>query len=379
MSKRVFLSGDPIPWFVCRSTNNPAFHFDTAAGRYLVLSFYGSAAVERNAAVIAYVSTKLRPLFNDDNIAFFGVSIDPNDETEQRVKQMDPGIRYFWDFDGAVSALYGAIDAPEMPLLDPAAYRPFTLVIDPSLRVMANIPMTDIAKHNDMLLALLVRLPPAAGLPSHAPVLILPNVFENAFCKRLIEAYEKQGGSESGFMRERDGNTVGVLDPGFKQRKDFRFDSEPEFEELRAAVRVRINRRLVPEVRKAFQFSPTRIERYVVSCYESERGGFFRAHRDNTTKGTAHRLFACTINLNEEEYQGGDLRFPEFGRRTYRVQSGGAVVFSCSVLHEALPVTKGRRFAFLPFLYDDAAAKIREENQKFVTGEVIDKTAGSTS
>src|SRR3954469_10496835 len=103
MSKRVFLSGDPIPWFVCRSTNNPAFHFDAAAGRYLVLSFYGSAAVERNAAVIAYVSTKLRPLFNDDNIAFFGVSIDPNDETGQRVKQMDPGIRYFWDFDGAVS------------------------------------------------------------------------------------------------------------------------------------------------------------------------------------------------------------------------------------------------------------------------------------
>ena len=47
---------------------------------------------------------------------------------------------------------------------------------------------------------------------------------------------------------------------------------------------------------KSFQFKATRIERYVVSCYEGELGGFFRAHRDNTTKGTAHRKFACISN-----------------------------------------------------------------------------------
>ncbi len=38
------------------------------------------------------------------------------------------------------------------------------------------------------------------------------------------------------------------------------------------------------------------------------------------------------------------------------------MVFSCSLLHQALPVTAGRRYAFLPFLYDDAAAKLREAN-----------------
>jgi len=376
MSKRAFLPGDPVPWFVCRSTNNPSFHFDTVAGRNLVLSFYGSAAPERNAAVISHITTKLRPLFNDDNMAFFGVSIDPLDETQGRVKQMDPGIRYFWDFDGAISAMYGAIDAAGAPLSSETPYRSFTLVLDPSLRVMAHIPMTDIAKHNEMLSAFLPRLPAPGNLPSHAPVLIVPNIFETAFCSRLIELYEKQGGSESGFMREQAGNTVGVFDHGFKRRKDFRFDGEPEYEDLRAAVRARINRRLVPEVQKAFQFNPTRIERYLVSCYEGERGGFFRAHRDNTTKGTAHRIFACTINLNEGEYQGGDLRFPEFGRKAYRAPTGGAVVFSCSLLHEALPVMKGRRYAFLPFLYDEAAARVRAENQKFLTGEVVDKTAG---
>jgi hypothetical protein len=29
-------------------------------------------------------------------------------------------------------------------------------------------------------------------------------------------------------------------------------------------------------------------------------------------------------------------------------------------------VTRGRRYAFLAFLYDDAAAKLREENARFL-------------
>jgi predicted 2-oxoglutarate/Fe(II)-dependent dioxygenase YbiX len=108
------------------------------------------------------------------------------------------------------------------------------------------------------------------------------------------------------------------------------------------------------------------MERYIVSCYDSSSGGFFRPHRDNTTKGTAHRRFAVTINLNTEDYEGGDLRFPEFGSRLYRAPTGGAVVFSCSLLHEATPVTKGIRYAFLPFLDDDAAAKIRQANSGYL-------------
>tara|TARA_B100000408_G_scaffold123993_1_gene105073 strand:- start:348 stop:731 length:384 start_codon:yes stop_codon:yes gene_type:complete len=112
---------------------------------------------------------------------------------------------------------------------------------------------------------------------------------------------------------------------------------------------------------RAFQFRATRIERYLVACYEAG-AGHFRPHRDNTTHGTAHRRFAVTINLNAGEYDGGDLRFPEFGQRTYRAPTGGAVVFSCSLLHEATPVTSGRRDAFLPFLYDEAARKVRDAN-----------------
>ncbi len=120
-------------------------------------------------------------------------------------------------------------------------------------------------------------------------------------------------------------------------------------------------------IEEAFVWQATRIERYIVACYSADDGGFFRRHRDNTTKGTAHRRFAVTINLNDD-FDGGELGFPEFSSRTYRPPLGGATVFSCSLLHEATPVTRGLRYATLPFLYDEAGAAIRKANAGALVG-----------
>jgi hypothetical protein len=73
----------------------------------------------------------------------------------------------------------------------------------------------------------------------------------------------------------------------------------------------------VPEIHKAFQFLATRMERYIVACYDAQEAGHFRPHRDNTTKGTAHRRFAVSLFLNTGEYEGGHLRFPEYGSALY--------------------------------------------------------------
>ncbi len=55
-------------------------------------------------------------------------------------------------------------------------------------------------------------------------------------------------------------------------------------------------------------------------------------------------------------YQGGELRFPEYSRALYAPETGGAVVFSCALLHEALPVTLGRRFGAFTFAYEETGA-----------------------
>jgi hypothetical protein len=100
-----------------------------------------------------------------------------------------------------------------------------------------------------------------------------------------------------------------VRDYGHKRRRDQEISEEP----LRKACMFCIHDRLVPEIHKAFQCRATRIERYIVACYEAATGGHFRAHRDNTTKGTAHRRFAVSLMLNTGEHEGGMVQFPEFG------------------------------------------------------------------
>jgi len=234
------------------------------------------------------------------------------------------------------------------------------VLLDPSLRALAFWPLSESAAA----LAALAQTPPPdqhAGAILNAPVLIAPRIFEPEFCKALIDYYEVRGGEPSGVTVESEtGKTFVRLDDGFKRRADVLLEDA----KLREAAMHRIYWRLAPEIEKAFMWRPTRMERYLVACYDAKTGGFFKPHRDNTTAGTAHRRFAVTINLNAGEYEGGDLRFPEFGSRTYRAPTGGAVVFACALLHEATPVTAGKRYAFLPFLYDEAAAKVREENNQ---------------
>jgi predicted 2-oxoglutarate/Fe(II)-dependent dioxygenase YbiX/peroxiredoxin len=354
------LPGDPAPWFRQKSASNPNYEFDSAAGRHLVLCFLGSGGDAHAMAAIQAVLT--RPtIFNDSHACFFGVSNDPADQAQGRLEEHYPGYRYFFDFDARVARQYGvAALEPEVK-----TFRRIWFIIDPTLRISHVVPFakdqSDIAK----VLAILDALPPPArfsGFDLQAPILFLPNVFEPKLCEELIGLYQSNGGKESGFMQEIDGKSVIVTDHGHKRRRDFNIEEESP---LTKVLQARVLRRIVPEIRKVHHFNVTRMERYVVSCYAEEDQAHFNAHRDNTTKATEHRRFAVSINLNDD-FDGGEIMFPEYGLRAYKPPPGGAVVFSCSLLHAVSKVTRGRRYAFLPFLYDDAAAKLREDNNSYL-------------
>jgi peroxiredoxin len=353
--------GDPAPWFRQRALANPLYAFDSAAGRYLVLCFFASAAEQHSQVAIKAVRGRPR-LFDDDKASFFGVSFDPSDETAKRVADHYPGYRFFWDFDGTIGRLYGAL--PREVDGQRRAIRRQWVVLDPTLRVLNVIPFAPDQSDVAALIAYLESLPPAsrfAGFELQAPILVLPNVFEPAVCEKLISLYETHGGEESGFMREVDGRTIPVHDHAHKRRKDHGIQ-DPE---IIKRIQARFTRRIVPIIHRAHQFRATRMERYIVSCYAAEDEAHFRAHRDNTTKGTAHRRFAVSVNLNDD-FDGGEVSFPEYGPRSFKAPTGGAVVFSCSLLHAVSKVTRGRRYAFLPFLYDDEAARLRQANVKFL-------------
>jgi len=196
---------------------------------------------------------------------------------------------------------------------------------------------------------------PAGTTGEAAPVLIVPNVLSRQECRALITRWSEHGHVEGTVTSLVKGEQVNRVYEDLKKRRDHKI-ADPDVEKPLLAL---IGRKIAPELDKAFHYRRFRFDRPNVVCYDAERGDHFRRHRDNQTPATADRQFALTINLNSEEYEGGELTFPEYGRARYKPPTGGAILFSCSLLHEALPVTRGQRFALLSFLRDAAAPAAR--------------------
>jgi peroxiredoxin/predicted 2-oxoglutarate/Fe(II)-dependent dioxygenase YbiX len=342
-------------------------------GRYLVLCFFATADAKGRRAIAEVLEHT--DVFDDKFASFFGVSLDPRDETQRRVSARLPGYRFFWDFTGEISKLYGAIPNDDSPPTKTTPLHRMWFVIDPTLRILKIVPFEQNGGDAKEVVNFVRSLPPPAlyaGFEVQAPVLILSNVFERQFCDKLIALYDNNGGSETGFMREVGGRTVEINDHSHKCRRDYTIEDR----EVAKQINQRFARTVLRELLKAYQYKATAIERYLVGCYRAEDGGHFAPHRDNTTKGTAHRRFAASVNLNSD-FDGGEVSFPEYGPRGFKPPPGGAVVFSCSLLHSVSSVKRGRRYAFLPFIYDDDAAKIRAANNQFLGEDVGTSSQGA--
>lgn len=219
---------------------------------------------------------------------------------------------------------------------------PLAVVVDAADRVAAVLPQPaseDIAEW----VTRLFRASEPAVVHAKAPVLMLERVVDCDLCARLIDYWQRHDK-----VANRVGSLHGnVINSGVKRRLDVQLDDPRLFVRLRDSL----VRRVVPAILRAFHVGITVIEAPIVGCYDADGGGRFGRHRDNTSSFTAHRQFAVSVNLNAaDEYRGGEVCFPEFGRELYRPAAGAALVFSSSLLHEVVPVTQGRRFGAFTFL-----------------------------
>lgn len=343
--------GDPAPNFRASSSIRPEHIFDVQAGRYVVISFVVQERLSEAGLVAALART---PLAHQGPAQHWFVLRRPLDEALTADANVDGRVRYFLDPRDEIRQLYGV--ASDAGLV--------SFVLTPRFHVAGAVWAPAVADHVAALHQSLAAQVPAEDLSrvfGTAPVLIIPHVFEPDLCQLLIAGYEKHGGQTSYYMREENGRTVPRLDSGFKVRRDWLIEERP----IQQHIEARFARRVVPEIQRAFNFKVEHLERHLVACYAASEGGHFAAHRDNNSKGTEHRRFACSLNLNED-YDGGTLVFPEFGVQQYRPPPGACVIFSSGLLHQANRVTKGRRYAYLPFLHDAAADAIFRANLHLV-------------
>jgi peroxiredoxin len=224
-----------------------------------------------------------------------------------------------------------------------------TIVLDSNRRMLARLDGSANAPQAIRVASLLddaAAPAPVQRLGAHPPVLVVPRALAAADCERLIAhwhtpvrvwepdlvrgcaAYD----AESGDFKLREKLYGSVVQMIVRDR------------DIQALVDKKLMRRVVPEIENAFQTTITQREAYRIACYDAADDGGLPQHRDNNSLPTKDRRFTISVTLNAGQYTGGQLRFREYGEQLYEVETGTAIVWSASLLHEVLPVTQGRRF-----------------------------------
>lgn len=313
-----YLRGDRAPNFLLPSTGGKmGAYYDSYLGNAGVLFVAGppvqAAACLRRLAELAERGFQPTALFH----------CAPEDLPPL---PQDSPVRLFADPSGQITKAYGGPGV--------------CVITDRNQRVLESFAA---GLEAEKLAALELPSLPAVG---PAPVLIIPNVLDRALCDELIADWGRE--HREGYVRTAEAapDKGRAIDFDLKRRQDH-FVPPAKNQKLEQLVM----RRIAPEAYKAFHFKTGSMQAFRVGGYIAGRGDYFRPHRDNSTPQTEHRKFALTLNLNDD-FEGGGVTFPEYGDMVYHTGPGGAVVFSCSLLHEALPVAKGTRYVLLTFLYE---------------------------
>lgn len=181
---------------------------------------------------------------------------------------------------------------------------------------------------------------------AHPPVLLVPLALSAPDCGYLVKLWHRLDQQHGAIGHsDVDAKCINFLHD-YGRVKQYLIN-EPD---LQRALDAKLSRRLMPEISKAFDTRAPQREAWALSCYDAAEGGMLPPHRDCASPETQHRRFTVSVALNDT-YQGGALRFREYGDQTYNLPTGAATVFSAALLHEVLPVTAGRRFALVTHLY----------------------------
>jgi predicted 2-oxoglutarate/Fe(II)-dependent dioxygenase YbiX len=237
------------------------------------------------------------------------------------------------------------------------------LVLDRNLRVALRLPAFGSPPSGQSsiisaCLACLDQLPHEEPRDSTmpAPVIMLPNLLARSLCRSLIDRFESSPTIDGEIARiDARGIVRSVVDHAKKHRRDLMI---PPDDDLHSILHIALLGRCAPEIAKAFHATVSYMDRILIAHYD-DTGGWFRRHRDDAADNVAFREFAISVNLNTEEYRGGHLHFPEYNDHRYHPSTGTGMIFSTSVLHEAAPVTSGRRYVLLTFFHSDAAERRR--------------------
>lgn len=322
-------------------------HEDHLSGKHMILVFLNTDDQQKNVAILKSFAEK-QSVYDDSNTTLLAItsSSDAN-KNKQLIEQSGFNWPVAGDATGAVFAAYGLHksygEAARIVLLTP--YRQVRIWFDSPSNI----------EHTLEVITQMIDTYSSADdqkwSPCHAPVLHIPNVLSPEECAKVIESFESGGPF---FVRPpRPGEVSGNFKvPVYEHNRQDRVDHIVKDKAMLEFLDSRIFGQITPMISKAFAFNVTRKEDLHIARYTGERGGHHMGHRDNTMPATAYRRFAMSLTLNNN-YAGGELTFNEFSPHGYKPETGSAMIFSSSLLHEVSEITEGTRYNLVSNLFND--------------------------
>ncbi|MEM7083924.1 MAG: redoxin domain-containing protein [Pseudomonadota bacterium] len=320
---------------------------DHLAGRaLLVLLINARADAEQAQQIMRAVALRCDQLA-DMEVAVLAVSAD-SDGAANRQLQNQSGFRWpiLGDSTGAVFASFGVHKASDQPSR--------AVVLSPSRQVRAWFDLREDIEA-ELGAAMNECNPDSSGAgywtTTHAPVLQVPAVLSREECAQLIRLFEQD---EPLMIRPpQAGELPGNYKiPVYEHNRQDRVDQIIKDQQTLAFLDERIFGRVVPMIKKAFAYEVTRREDLHIARYVGKRSGNQMGHRDNVSAATAYRRFALSLNLNDD-YDGGEVQFKEYGNQRYKSPAGSALVFSSALLHEVLETTQGTRYTLISHFFNE--------------------------
>jgi Rps23 Pro-64 3,4-dihydroxylase Tpa1-like proline 4-hydroxylase/peroxiredoxin/GT2 family glycosyltransferase len=350
---RVMLEqGDFMPLFQLMDTNKRLFSIERLGGRFILCYFLP-------ADDVGFLETFFRHLQQQLNSTKIGNATWQTfvlDCSVERIVELKEKLRVphtlMSDGDGRLAMSLGIIARKEQPLT------PTCFVLNTNLKIVSrhqdNSPELATMSVRDCY-EQMKRYNDAHQAPQvfseMSPALIVPNAFTDEFCEKAIRSF-RTGHTFNG--------TVGSdKSKAYRPEAKVRIDHIPG-KALCAELDDKLSRSLFPEIKKFYGFDVRFREQYKVGLYPGgeDKQGFFVAHRDNFDSPLGYRRLAMTLNLTDE-FEGGGLRFPEYGNTVFRPAKGSAIVFPCAMMHEALKVTKGERIILVGFFHGEEEERFR--------------------
>ena len=321
-----------------------SFYHELRGKPIILLAFRDPDAVP--VAAMLQAAAKLVPALEAEGIQIFAFSGGDISRNNQLCQAHGLAFPVFMDRAGpGLSAMI----APASPAS--------ACLLDANQRILAVAKDADEAALDRLIKAAKAQVA-ALGTPlvldRPAPVLILPEVLEPEFCRRLIDLWAAE--HHEGAVSTGSGNTYNLAGEGTLEH----VVDEPD---VRRHISMTLGRRIGPELSRVFNYSaPFVFDTHVVMSYQPQRGDFFGLHRDDLRQEMPRR-FAMSLNLNDD-FEGGELIFPEYSDHRYKMPAGAGAIFSVSLLHAAVPVTKGQRWVLTSFLCDPPKAVSQDGEQR---------------